>query len=62
MYTKENQLRGFCMAIPTEKERIIITLGKDVFEKLKAESEKTGLSKSVLIQLALVEKYLNNKK
>lgn len=50
------------MAIPTDKERIIITLGKDIYDKLKAESEKTGLSKSVLIQLALVEKYLGDKK
>lgn len=41
-----------------EKERIIITLGKGIFEKLTAESAKKGLTKSVIIQLAL-EEYFN---
>jgi len=48
------------MPTPQEKERIIITLGKDIFEKLKLESTKKGLTKSVIIQLAL-EQYFENK-
>lgn len=44
----------------TNKPRIVVSLGKEIFEKLELESIKKSLTKSVIIQLAL-EKYFEEK-
>ena len=39
------------MAEKQEKKRIMITLNKEVFEKIEVLSKETGLSKSALITM-----------
>lgn len=48
------------MAIKETKQRLNITLTKSLAEKLNVYSEKSGLSKSAIIGLAL-KNYLRNK-
>lgn len=43
------------MSEKDEKKRVMITLNKDVFEKLECLSKETGLSKSSLITLWINE-------
>lgn len=43
------------MSEKDEKKRVMITLSKDVFEKIESMSKETGLSKSALITLWINE-------
>lgn len=44
------------MSKKDEKKRVMISLSKDVFEKIENMSKETGLSKSALITLWINER------
>ena len=39
--------------------RIVVTMSKNQYERLEKYSEETGLSKSIIVQIALNKEFIN---